>query len=200
MDEQNQTHRLSLGQRFREVRERAGYTRGRIQEAADAIGISRAALDQFERDATYPKLETLHRMAQVYLCEMGDLLPRTETGYGREFEPLAAALMGIPPDAREAIIRNFAQTVRYVANSAVVAQRDVSPVSVRGVTEVTEGTNSEVQNLPSSAIPGVRTVNSVFLGQGIRGASDAQQQQQQRRRKHGNKKTGEPNDHGDEER
>jgi transcriptional regulator with XRE-family HTH domain len=53
----------TLGERFRQARERAGYTQER---AALAIGVSRPLINHWEKGKRSPRIEHLAAMARVY--------------------------------------------------------------------------------------------------------------------------------------
>ena len=62
---------MEFGQKLKEARQKAGLT----QEAvAQAIGVSRQSLSNWENDRTYPDLGSVLRLSDLYGLSLDDLL------------------------------------------------------------------------------------------------------------------------------
>ena len=105
------------GAYLRAARERAGFS---VAAAASAIGVGADAIYRYERDANSPSMEALDRLAAVYGCLAGDLLPNSGGGpTGDLFEPLMAALAGLDADEMRDQVLLMASQARLYRNAVM---------------------------------------------------------------------------------
>ena len=84
-----QALKRELGRRLRSerTRERPGRPAGYSQpEVEQRTGICQSSLSNYETGWTLPQLPTLYRLAELYGCEVKDVLPAQWVGLGPEQE------------------------------------------------------------------------------------------------------------------
>lgn len=62
---------MSIGKNIKQARKKAGLTQ---KELGDKLGVSQAAIGQFEKENSNPKLETLHRIAAALRVNIEQLV------------------------------------------------------------------------------------------------------------------------------
>jgi|GEM_PF-5924171 len=111
---------------IRAARKRAGKT---IGEAASAAGISVDGLSRVERDVNGATMNTLEKLASVYGCMVGDLLPHSGSGRSPDVEGLLAAISGLEPGVRKDLVAGLTSHASHMASllSRPPAQQPPAP-------------------------------------------------------------------------
>lgn len=100
------------GNYFRAKRNAAGLS---LRVASQRIGITPDGLHKIETGQTNPLLRTLKLMADVYGCEIGDLLPHSVDGLGVELTQLSKVLEPLPDSVRRYVVRRALTEARALA-------------------------------------------------------------------------------------
>jgi transcriptional regulator with XRE-family HTH domain len=108
----------SLGEGMQQARIAAGYAR--VDDAAEAAGISRDFIYQIERignrpNAANPTLSVLRELADLYGVELGDLFPATRVS-SEEVREVFDALSAIPAENRRSAVRSISMFIRSIAD------------------------------------------------------------------------------------
>ena len=106
---------MSLGSRIKEQRERIGMTR---PELAEAIGVTSAAIGNYETDYSTPKIELLYKIFEVLQCDANYLYqdemsttPKTATT--DDEQTLLSCYRQLNEDNKDLLIK----TARYLIDS-----------------------------------------------------------------------------------
>lgn len=86
---------MSIGNNLRRARTHSGMTQA---QAAEYLHLTRQALSSYENDRTKPDIEMLQRLAEIYGCELDELIRssephRTSRDLGRRFSVILGAVL-----------------------------------------------------------------------------------------------------------
>lgn len=111
------------GQRWKAYREHAGLS---AAEAAKLAGVSRQTIYDVEKDDDGVTLRMMRRIAAVYGVTLGEVFrdQHTPIRVPNEFRPLMDALLPLNLIQREALIRNVAANLTFMATTYLNAANE----------------------------------------------------------------------------
>ena len=63
---------MTFGEKLRKIRKEHGLTQ---KDVADMLGVVQATISDYERKATLPNIKTVIKFANVFGCDIKDLMP-----------------------------------------------------------------------------------------------------------------------------
>ena len=114
---------MSFGERLKNIRKSRGYLQ---RELAEALGLSRVSITQYEQDKRFPDQDALKKMGDVLNVSVDYLLGRTDSRHSEDNDKIEWLSKDTPPTDME--LEEFLKTANVYFQGAPLNHEDKEDV------------------------------------------------------------------------